>query len=461
MTEQITILEKEIEREIEEVSGLPEAIEETQNKSEPQENPKIHQGLEEKPHSKPVDILEPEQELPYSPIPSQSAEESQERLISVESIASVFGTVFGVLTPFVTPIAEKVGSYPLYCLLLLAVYLVCFGLVYLVFKLLSYKNQIDFKKSRLGILKIIVISCIIIIAISALTYFCAYPPAEAPVATEATEPDELKINPNRTLAAGNFHSVILWDNGTVSAVGRTTKGRCDVAQWEKIVAISAASHTVGLKSDGTVLAIGENDDNQCFVSDWDDIVDIDTGDKNTILLHGDGTVSVIGDNEHGQTEVSSWTNIIQVEVGLDASYGLTKDGTIVVAGSDNYEYQVISKWSDIKAISASSNHVVALKNDGTVVAVGNDDDGQCQVSDWKDITAISAGSLHTVGLKRDGTVVATGNNGFHQLNVSDWENVEAISAGMYHTIGRTKDGKSLAVGCDGEGRTNLPDAPNT
>ena len=53
-------------------------------------------------------------------------------------------------------------------------------------------------------------------------------------------------------------------------------------------------HTVGLYSDGTVVAVGDNTDGECDVSEWTDIVAIAAGEYFTAGLRKDGTVIVTG-----------------------------------------------------------------------------------------------------------------------------------------------------------------------
>lgn len=58
----------------------------------------------------------------------------------------------------------------------------------------------------------------------------------------------------------------------VVAVGGNDYGQCNVNGWTGIVAISAGNwHTVVLKENGTVVAVGDNPDDRCNVTDWKNI----------------------------------------------------------------------------------------------------------------------------------------------------------------------------------------------
>ncbi len=75
-----------------------------------------------------------------------------------------------------------------------------------------------------------------------------------------------------TIAAGDFYTVGLKNNGTVVAVGDNDHGQCEVEDWQDIVAVfTGYAHVVGLKEDGTVVAVGYNNSGQCEVADWQNI----------------------------------------------------------------------------------------------------------------------------------------------------------------------------------------------
>lgn len=250
----------------------------------------------------------------------------------------------------------------------------------------------------------------------------------------------------KLISAGQYHSVAIYEDGTVYAVGRSDRDRADVDHWKNVIAVSAYSHTVGLRSDGTVVASGDWIDGRCNVSDWSDIIDIDTGEDNTIGLKEDGTVYVIGKNEYHQCEVFNWTDIVDVAIGSRTAYGVKSNGQVVAAGGNNSGQRDVGYWSDIIAVSAGPYHVVGLKSDGTVVAEGDNTAHQCAVEGWTDIVAISAGNKFTLGLKEDGTVVVCGrfeDEDLHELNSGK---IVAISAGMNHALALTEDGRIIAVG---------------
>jgi len=260
--------------------------------------------------------------------------------------------------------------------------------------------------------------------------------------------------PFTAISAGDYYTVGIQEDGTVVVKGdndRVRPIRRAASRWTDIAAISTGEyHAVGLKSDGTVVAAGENSYGRCDVSDWEDIVAIaaSVGGRHTVGLKSDGTVVAVGDNFYGQCDVSAWTDIVAISAGYGHTVGLKSDGTVVAVGYDARGELDVSGWTDIVAISAGGHHTFGLKSDGTVVAT--EDTGETyaeyDVSDWTNIVAISTGSTHTVGLKSDGTVVSTGLiNESEKSDIFGWTDIVAISAGSNLTVGVKSDGTVVAT----------------
>ncbi|PHE42693.1 chromosome condensation regulator, partial [Bacillus pseudomycoides] len=75
----------------------------------------------------------------------------------------------------------------------------------------------------------------------------------------------------------------------------------NVSSWRDIVAVTAGDwHTIGLKLDGTVTTVGNNRYGQCNVSSWRGIVAVKAGYLHTVGLKRDGTVTAVGNDKHNQ-----------------------------------------------------------------------------------------------------------------------------------------------------------------
>lgn len=282
-----------------------------------------------------------------------------------------------------------------------------------------------------------------------------------------TKPAVIETEPARTEAAvaqvnreyvqvdgGLDHTVVLFNDGTVEAVGSNSKGQCNVSDWTDIIQISTMrNHTVGLRENGTVVAVGENSDGQCDVSGWSDIIAISAGEHHTVGLCSDGTVVTVGRNQSGECDVQGWSDIVAIGAAYTNTFGLCSDGTVVVTGS--YRKGKIPGWENIQSISVSDAHIVGLLSDGTVKAVGNNNHKQCDLSDWHDIVAISAGCAYTTGLKKDGSVVVEGINDVGQYKAKQWNDIAYIATGLEHIIGVKQDGTFVAVGANDEGQCNV------
>ncbi len=283
----------------------------------------------------------------------------------------------------------------------------------------------------------------LLLAFCAVFSLCAGASAEE-IQQTGQEPQETG-NLSWHIAAGNYHSVWVRNNGTVGSVGKMESGRVQTQDWADVVKVAAHEKTIALLSDGTVVT-SDGVPGSNSIANWVDIVDIDLNYCNTIGLTKAGTVVCVGSNTYNQCSVSSWRDIIDVAMSTRTAYGLKSDGTVLTAGSNHGWQRDVENWTDIVAISAGNYFVAGLKSDGTVVTAGID---VGNVRFWKDIVAIDAGSAHLVGLRADGTVVASGANDYDQCSVGGWTDIVAISGGLHHTLALRSDGSLVAAGSNG------------
>jgi alpha-tubulin suppressor-like RCC1 family protein len=272
------------------------------------------------------------------------------------------------------------------------------------------------------------------------------------------------------IAAGEYHSLALKNDGTVWAWGdnrydQLGNGTTIYSSDVPVQVVTSAGgpaltgctkiaggpfHSLALKDDGTVWAWGYNSNGQ-----------LGNGTKTDSNLPVQVVTSVGG---------PALTGITAIAGGGDHSLALKNDGTVWAWGGNYYgelgngtntDSNVpvqVSGLTGITAIAGGGGGSLALKNDGTVWAWGYNHQGQLgngtntnsnvpvQVAGLSGITKIAGGGSHSLALKNDGTVWAWGYNYYGQLGngtntdsnvpiqVSGLTGVTAIAGGDYHSL---------------------------
>ena len=264
---------------------------------------------------------------------------------------------------------------------------------------------------------------------------------------------------------GENHTVILYSDGSVAAIGRNSDGQCNVGSWRDIIQIAAGfNHTVGVRSDGTVVAVGRNTGGQCNVGSWRNIVQVAAGEAHTLGLRKDGTVVAIGRNSDHQCEVDRWTGIAQIAAAKVNSLGLTRDNQVIIKGAfttaENFH---LGGWTDVVSIASGTGYFAGVKANNTAVGHGRntDPEGRGNYSDisvegWRNITQMAVGRCNAFGLTREGYVLCSGRNDFGQMDaVRTWSNIKYIGAGVNHVIGIRRDGTLVAAGDNSYGKCDM------
>jgi len=290
-----------------------------------------------------------------------------------------------------------------------------------------------------------------------------------------------------TVALKNDGTVVAWgDNyvGQVTGTPTTDAFRSAIASpltlggqvLGEVTAIAAGEwHTVALKNDGTVVAWGGNGSGQVIGTPASDstiaspvtlegqalsgVTAITAGEWHTVALKNDGTVVAWGGNGSGQVTGTPPTEepyyaiaspvtlggqvlsgVTAIAAGESHTVALKNDRSVVAWGSDGSgEVTVpLAAQSGVMAIATGYRHTVALKSDGSVVSWGSLDQTTVPLAAQSGVTAIAAGGWHSVALKNDGTVVEWGDNGYLTTPVTlggqVLSGVTAIAAGISHTV---------------------------
>lgn len=262
------------------------------------------------------------------------------------------------------------------------------------------------------------------------------------------------------VVGGDYHSVALRSDGSLSAWGVAMDGRTRPPEvgrrWFAIAAGEA--HTVGVLEDGSLAGFGRNEAHQLdFPPVPEPVVAVAAGDAHSLALTSRGRVLVWGENALGQLEAppvlrqllprsDSPMAAIRIAAGRHHSLALLNNGSVVAWGGNLAgESTVPPGLSDVVDITAGRLHSVALTRGGTVVVWGDNSYQQAQVPvAVRDVVAIAAGDFHTVALRRDGSVVAWGDGSLGQCTLpSGLQGVVGIGAGYYHGLALVPSGPRL------------------
>ena len=241
--------------------------------------------------------------------------------------------------------------------------------------------------------------------------------------------------------------------------------------FEGVISIAAGDlHSLVLKQDGSVWSCGLNVNGQL---------------GNPSISHATDTFE--------QTTISS--GAIAIAGGLVHSVVLKQDNSVWMAGTEMHEKLKIDDFVQLrviegaKAVAAGGGHSMVLTQQGAVWAMGWNFIGQIGDGTTTDKArfvsvipsggkALAAGHAHSLVVKEDGSLWAAGWNKFGQLgDGAPWtgtktnrkffvqvmgRGAEAVAAGGYHSIVLKQDGTVWSAGWNkhgqlGDGTTNDSD----
>jgi alpha-tubulin suppressor-like RCC1 family protein len=227
----------------------------------------------------------------------------------------------------------------------------------------------------------------------------------------------------------------------------------DGAAFQGVKSIAAGeNHTLILKDDGSLWASGESLYGE-------------------LGLGGDGTgkLAAVTPLKTQGASGEAITGVQYVAAGNNSSFYIKDDGTLWAAGYNYYGElglgdkenktsftQVSSAGNNVKTVSAGARHTVILKTDGTVWVTGYNFNGQLGLNNTTDantftqvqgINAASAaaGNYHSAVLKTDGTVWTTGENYYGQIGWDDLEDRKQFTQVQDDKGAAVNDAKEIAA----------------
>ena len=143
----------------------------------------------------------------------------------------------------------------------------------------------------------------------------------------------------KKLLGGDDHLAVVFNDGTMAAVGYNGFNECDVDGVNGAIGGAVASGTTYvLNSDHTVTPYGEDWCDEDDVRGWSDIIYVDGGDRHTVGLTSRGTVEATGDNAKNQLDAKYWKDMVAICAGQFHTIGIDTYGIIHIAGLDGADY---------------------------------------------------------------------------------------------------------------------------
>ena len=282
--------------------------------------------------------------------------------------------------------------------------------------------------------------------------------------TNRTTFTQITTNTNdiKSVYYGEYHTLILKNDGTLWGCGRNTEGQLGlgdttnrktfteiITNADDIKSVYCGGyHTFILKNNGTLWGTGRNSSGQLGLGDGnnrttfteittnvDDIKTINCGEYYTFILKNDGTLWSCGENDYGQLGLGDKT-------------------------SKTTFTKITTNTDDIKSVCCGFYQTFILKNDGTLWSCGRNNCGQLGLGDGyerttfteittnaDDVKMVDCGKYHTLILKNDGTLWSCGDNYEGELGLGDsnnrdtfteittnTDNIKSIHCGAYNTF---------------------------
>ncbi|CAE7246356.1 glo-4 [Symbiodinium pilosum] len=231
-------------------------------------------------------------------------------------------------------------------------------------------------------------------------------------------------------AAGNWHTVLLRNDGEAVAFGRRTEGQCNVPALtvaglvqSKLCNADTKEASVQAGSPSPVRRLGrarrQLQPALKLAARELRYVAVAAGAFHTLLLRSDGVAVSSGSYKSLGLipKLPAGVKYVDVAANLEHTLLLRNDGHVIACGPDDgserQQIPLLEVGKKYVAIAAGAHHSVLLRCDGAVVACGHNGDGRCEVPPLPQkahYTFVAAGLRHTVVWRSDGIALAFGSS---------------------------------------------------
>ena len=315
-----------------------------------------------------------------------------------------------------------------------------------------------------------------------------------------------------SVVTSGAHTVALFGDGHVEAVGSSEHGECCTEDWYHMIQIAVMPElTLGLRSDGKVLAAGRH---HAVLNTLDAVRAIACfGDHRQVFVMADGSIRIhIRGSEflpeplggmrlftpsvtysvldrympHSIPLSTARRALGSFALGMVHSLSLGEGGTVIPAGADDNGQCGVATYAGAVQVAAGPYHSATILADGSIVASGRNPDGRCDYRTLnRELDAVGAsaeeprhgtvpsaaepdpallpyawlqvacGYEHTVALRSDGRVYAVGANPDGRCATRKWRDIQQIACGVRHTVALRADGTCVATGDNRYGQCDL------
>lgn len=315
-----------------------------------------------------------------------------------------------------------------------------------------------------------------------------------------------------SVATSGTHTVALFGDGHVEAVGHNENGECDTASWSHVVQINVMPElTLGLRADGKVLAAGRH---HAVLHTLDTVRAIACfGSRRQVFVMADGTLRIhVRGSEFlpeplggvrlftpgvscsvldrafvgGVPAVTARRLLGSFALGMAHTLTLGEGGSVTATGTDDSGQWGVASYGGVVQVAAGPYHSAAILADGSMVASGRNPDGRCdyrilnreldtvgasaEESRHSAVPALSdpdpsllpyawvqvaCGHEHTAALRSDGRVYAVGANPDGRCDTRKWRDIRQVACGVRHTVALRADGTCVATGDNRYGQCDV------